>query len=266
MAFHFHKDRDIYIAQQESNASAYLIPFIEKVLSIEKGLRVMEVGCGEGGVLKAFLNRGCTGVGIELLKGKAERAKQTLQEEIDTGRAVVMNKNIYDIDVKYDLEGLFDLIILKDVIEHIHDQDGILKRLRDFLKPGGRIFFGFPPWQMPFGGHQQVLAHRVLSKTPYFHLLPTPLYRGVLKAFGETEKSIKDTLEIKETGITIERFERLIRKNQYSIDLRTFYLINPIYKYKFKLKPRVQFQLLASIPFFRNFVTTAMYYVVKKEG
>ncbi|MBT6163503.1 MAG: hypothetical protein HOH92_07365 [Crocinitomicaceae bacterium] len=105
-----------------------------------------------------------------------------------------------------------------------------------------------------------------MSKTPYFHLLPTPLYRGVLKAFGETEKSIKDTLEIKETGITIERFERLIRKNQYSIDLRTFYLINPIYKYKFKLKPRVQFQLLASIPFFRNFVTTAMYYVVKKEG
>ena len=175
MAFHFHKDRDIYIAQQESNASAYVIPFIEKALSIDKELRVMEVGCGEGGVLKAFLNRGCTGVGIELLKGKAERAKQTLQEEIDTGRAVVMNKNIYDIDVKYDLEGLFDLIILKDVIEHIHDQDGVLNRLRDFLKPGGRIFFGFPPWQMPFGGHQQVLAHRVLSKTPYFHLLPTPL-------------------------------------------------------------------------------------------
>ena len=74
MAFHFHKDRDIYIAQQESNASAYVIPFIEKALSIDKELRVMEVGCGEGGVLKAFLNRGCTGVGIELLKGKEKGA------------------------------------------------------------------------------------------------------------------------------------------------------------------------------------------------
>ncbi len=80
----------------------------------------------------------------------------------------------------------FDLIILKDVIEHIHDQDAILSRLRNFLKPGGHIFFGFPPWQMPFGGHQQVLAHRLLSRTPYFHLLPVPLYRGILKAFGET--------------------------------------------------------------------------------
>ena len=151
----------------------------------------MEIGCGEGGVLKAFLDRGCQGVGIELLKGKAERARDTLKEEIASGQAIVMNKNIYDIDVAADLSRPFDLIILKDVIEHIHDQDAILSRLRDFLSPGGHIFFGFPPWQMPFGGHQQVLAHRFLSRTPYFHLLPVPLYRGILKAFGETTASVE---------------------------------------------------------------------------
>lgn len=265
MAFEFHKNRDVYVAHQRTNASEYLIPFIEKTLSIEPGLRVMEIGCGEGGVLKAFLDRGCQGVGIELSEGKAKRARQTLREEITSGRAVVMNKNIYDIDMESDLDGLFDLIILKDVIEHIHDQDAILKRMHDFLKPGGSIFFGFPPWQMPFGGHQQVLAHKWLSKTPYFHLLPVPLYRGILSAFREKPKAIEDILEIKETGISIERFERLLRKNKYSINSRTFYLINPIYKFKFNLKPRVQFGLIARIPYFRNFVTTCMYYLVQKE-
>ena len=101
----------------------------------------MEIGCGEGGVLKAFLDRGCQGVGIELLKGKAERARDTLKAEISSGQAIVMNKNIYDIDVAADFSSLFDLIILKDVIEHIHDQDAILSRLRNFLKPGGTHLF-----------------------------------------------------------------------------------------------------------------------------
>jgi hypothetical protein len=119
---------------------------------------------------------------------------------------------------------------------------------------------------MPFGGHQQVLAHRFLSRTPYFHLLPVPLYRGILKAFGETPASVENTLEIKETGISIERFERLVGKNHFSIVLRTYYLFNPIYKYKFNLTPRVQFGLLTRIPYFRNFVTTCMYYLVQKEG
>ncbi len=265
MAFHFHKNRDLYIRQQRANAAEFLIPFIEKSLPIVEGMHVMEIGCGEGGVLKAFLDRGCQGVGIELLKGKAERARDTLKAEIASGQAIVMNKNIYDIDVATDVSRPFDLIILKDVIEHIHDQDAILNRLRDFLRPGGHIFFGFPPWQMPFGGHQQVLAHRFLSRTPYFHLLPVPLYRGILKAFGETQASIENTLEIKETGISIERFERLVRKNHFSIALCTYYLFNPIYKYKFNLTPRVQFGLLTRIPYFRNFVTTCMYYLVQKE-
>ena len=178
MAFHFHKNRDLYIRQQRANAAEFLIPFIEEALPIVEGMHVMEIGCGEGGVLKAFLDRGCQGVGIELLKGKAERARDTLKAEISSGQAIVMNKNIYDIDVAADFSSLFDLIILKDVIEHIHDQDAILSRLRDFLRPGGHIFFGFPPWQMPFGGHQQVLAHRLLSRTPYFHLSACPAVTG----------------------------------------------------------------------------------------
>ena len=264
MAFDFHKDRLVYIEHQRLNAVDYVIPFIERTLPVVPGTDVMEIGCGEGGVLKAFVDKGCTCVGVELSSGKAAKARALLSKEISSGTVKIIEKNIYDVDIPEEFPNLFDLIVLKDVIEHIHDQDAIIEKMREFLKPNGRIFFGFPPWHMPFGGHQQILKHRTLSKTPYIHLLPTFLYRWLLQINGQPGE-VASLLEIKETGISIERFERLIRKHGYAMESREYYLINPIYKFKFNLKPRVQFNLLSKIPFFRNFWTTCMYYVVRKE-
>jgi hypothetical protein len=85
----------------------------------------------------------------------------------------------------------------------------------------------------------------------------------VLKTIGgEPQKRVDAILEIKDTGISIERFERIVKKHEYKIDRRTWFLFNPNYEIKFKLKPRKQFALFAAIPFFRNFVTTACYYVI----
>ena len=176
-----------------------------------------------------------------------------------------MRKNIYDVDIEKEMPHLYDLIVLKDVIEHIPEQEKLLAKLRDFLKPNGHIFFGFPPWQMPFGGHQQVAGNKFLSKLPYYHLLPRSLFMGLLNIFGETKESKLALLEIKDTGISIERFEKISKMNNFSIRLRKFYLINPIYSYKFGLKPREQFSFLSKIPYFRNFVTSCMYYLVRKE-
>ena len=116
---------------------------------------------------------------------------------------------------------------------------------------------------MPHGGHQQVCKNKVLTVLPWFHLLPKPLYKGMLKLSGEYDPVIKELLEIKDTGISIERFERLVKGSGYTIPLKTFYLINPIYQYKFGLKPRKQIGIISAIPFFRNFVTTCVYYLIK---
>ncbi|MBL1144551.1 MAG: class I SAM-dependent methyltransferase [Bacteroidetes bacterium] len=265
MAFEFHKDKDTYIKYQQENAENYVIPFIEEKFPLKAGMYVMEIGCAEGGVLKAFLKRGCIGTGVELSESRTKRAELVLADEIAAGQAKLVNKNIYDVDIEIEMPHRFDLIVLKDVIEHIHDQDKVLEKLREFLKPNGQIFFGFPPWQMPFGGHQQIASKKWLSILPYYHLLPMSLFKGFLKLFGENKKTIDELVEIKETGISIERFEKLIKKNSYSISNRTYYLINPIYKYKFNLEPRKQLGLISSIPYLRNFLTTCMYYLVKKE-
>lgn len=260
--FEFHADRKRYFEIQAMNADKYVIPFIEEKKPVRGGMRVLEIGCGEGGVLKAFLDRGCTGVGVELDEPKLVLAREYLQEEITEGKVNFISRDIYNVDVEKDFNGGFDIVVLKDVIEHIHDQEKLIGNMKRFLRPGGVIFFGFPPWQMPFGGHQQICHKKWLASLPYYHLLPAPLYKWILKKNREPWEHL---LEIKETGISIERFERIVKKCGYEIMHDTHFLINPIYEYKFGWKPRKQAALVKSVPYLRNFFTTCVYYMIRAK-
>jgi len=159
----------------------------------------------------------------------------------------------------------FDIIITRDVIEHIPNQELFMKRCRDFMKPDGLYFIGFPPWYNPFGGHQQLLKHKLFSKLPYFHIIPRPLYKGLLKMIGESDVQIDGMLEIYDTRITIDRLNRILKSNKYSILKKTDWFVNPNYETKFGLKPRKQLAIISALPFVRNFLTTASYYVVRAQ-
>lgn len=250
---------------QRENAMEYVIPFIQQYTNIEPEHHVLEVGCAEGGVLQAFLDLGCTGVGVELLPQRLDLARGYLADAIQEDRVSLMAKNVYDVVPEQDFKQLFDLIVLKDVIEHIPNQEQLLQKLGSFLKPGGHIFLGFPPWQMPFGGHQQICRHRLLSKLPYYHLLPATAYRKVLETAGEATHVVQELLEIKTTGLSIGQFEKIARRTNFNISGKQLYLINPIYRYKFGLEPRKQIGILGNVPYLRNFVTTCAYYLLKKE-
>jgi hypothetical protein len=116
---------------------------------------------------------------------------------------------------------------------------------------------------MPFGGHQQICKHKILSRAPYIHLLPRFLYKKLLLAFSESKSTVEALLEVWDTGISIERFEKICRRTGYGFALKRFYLINPIYELKFGLKPLRQLPLLGQIPVLRNFFTTCVYYLIK---
>jgi 2-polyprenyl-3-methyl-5-hydroxy-6-metoxy-1,4-benzoquinol methylase len=250
--------------QQVENARDYVIPFIEQKLKLESGMRVLEVGCGEGGVLKPFFDRGLTTLGVDLDQPRLDLAEDFLSNEISTGRMVFLNQNILEKTFTDQYTGHFDLIILKDVIEHIHGQETFIPFLGTLLRPGGQIFFGFPPWYMPFGGHQQIAKGKWTSKIPWYHLLPMSWYVAILKWGGEGQHAIDSLIDVKQTGISIERFERICKQSGFRIIERQWFLINPIYRFKFGLKPRKQFYLLGLIPFFRNFWTTCAYYTIGK--
>jgi 2-polyprenyl-3-methyl-5-hydroxy-6-metoxy-1,4-benzoquinol methylase len=264
MAFEHHSNHRMRFDQQVENARDYVIPFIEQKLKLESGMRVLEVGCGEGGVLKPFFDRGLTTLGVDLDQPRLDLAEDFLSNEISTGRMVFLNQNILEKTFTDQFTGHFDLIILKDVIEHIHGQETFIPFLGTLLRPGGQIFFGFPPWYMPFGGHQQIAKGKWTSKIPWYHLLPMSWYVAILKWGGEGQHAIDSLIDVKQTGISIERFERICKQSGFRIIERQWFLINPIYRFKFGLKPRKQFYLLGLIPFFRNFWTTCAYYTIGK--
>lgn len=258
-----HYDDQIRYDQQVENSEAYVIPFIESKFPIHPGMKIMEIGCGEGGVLKPLLDQGCFCVGIDLVPERIALAEKFLSHYSKSGKLKLIAKNIYDLDFLGEYRHYFDLIILKDAIEHIPDQNRIIGYLKDLLNTEGQVFFGFPPWYMPHGGHQQICQSKVLSNWPYVHLLPKPIYRGLIKTFREDPSTLRELMEVHDTGISIERFERILKKQGYSITRKQHYLINPIYQYKFRLRPRKQLKWISSIPYFRDFLTTCVYYLVK---
>lgn len=265
MSLYFHGNAPIKFQHQYLVTKEFIIPFLERNKKIESGLKVLELGCGEGGVLKAFTELGCTCLGIDLSVSKIEEGKKLLTDEIANGFLHFETRNIFNQEFQVELFNRFDLIILKDTIEHIPHQKDVLKILRSFLAKDGLIFFAFPPWSMPFGGHQQI-AVKKWGKAPYIHLLPKSLYLGYMGLVGENEATKKELAEIYDTRISIGRFENIAASAGFSTVLKRHYAINPIYQFKFGWKPRIQNKLIAALPYFRDFFTTTVYYLVKSRG
>ncbi|MCC7298946.1 MAG: class I SAM-dependent methyltransferase [Bacteroidia bacterium] len=259
--YEFHGDKQRYFDMTYAVTKEYILPFLQQHIDLNKPIDVLEIGCGEAGVLKAFTDNGHKAFGIELEESRTELAKQFMATEMAAGKVGFLNKDVYDVDVDTDIGHKFDLVILKDVIEHIPVQEKFIPQLHKFLKPGGKVFFAFPPWYMPYGGHQQVLPGKLASKTPWYHLLPGASYRWMLKAFGVNDSGINTMYEIKSTGITIERFLKINKKAGFELSASEYYLFNPIYKFKFGITPRKQWSIIAKIPFLRNFVTMGVYFL-----
>ncbi|MDH4070242.1 MAG: class I SAM-dependent methyltransferase [Ignavibacteria bacterium] len=257
-----HQTPDLYFREQSYTTSHHVIPFIREVMTLNDTTRVLEVGCGHGGNVESFLDIGCETTGLDINPDDIRTAESFLAGHPNRSRLTLISTDIYDANVEE--LGRFDLIVMKDVIEHIHDQTKFMGFIKTFLNEKGRIFLGFPPWYMPFGGHQQVCESRFLSILPFFHLLPVPLYRSVLRMFGESKSRVEELLEVKETGISIERFRRIIINEGYRVDREQFFLISPNYEIKFKMRPVRQIRVLSSISFLRNFLTTCCYYLVRK--
>ena len=257
-----HADRHQYFNEQDISTRKFVMPYIldVKILTpnTSKKYRVLEIGCGEGGNLKPFLESGHECWGVELTKGSYDNAIKFYAESPLKENLHLLNKDIYDVSSN-DLNGTFDIIFLKDVIEHIPNQEKFMKHLKQFLAPGGVAFFAFPPWRMPFGGHQQVCQSKFVSHCPYIHLIP----KAFLKLFRVSNDDINFMDEVKKTGLSIRRFDKILEEENYKLLKKTHWLINPNYETKFGLKPR-RLPEIFQIPFVKDFYTSAMYYLVTK--
>lgn len=98
---------------------------------------VLELGCGAGGTGRAALEAGKAGryVGLELSPTAAAVAREKLTE--------VLVGDVAEVDLS-PLRGAFDALIISEVLEHLTDPWTVLSRLRQCLKPGGRVYASSP--------------------------------------------------------------------------------------------------------------------------
>lgn len=252
-----HTNRKRYFEEQAHTARNYYIPYIMSRMN-HLPPQILEVGCGEGGNLLPFAEKGCEVTGVDLITSRIEQAKSFFSEKDQEGTFI--SSDIFALE---DLNQRFPLILVHDVIEHIDHKEQFLTDLKKYLSPGGIIFIGFPAWQMPFGGHQQIAKGKFISHLPFIHLLPYTLYKYVLRICGEQESTIKELLSIKQTKCTIEMFQRIARRTNYQIINEQLYFINPHYQVKFGLTPRKLNKFIARIPFVRNLFSTSCFYMIK---
>ena len=252
-----HSDHKQYFDELAITSNKYFLPYIQKFFNIDKDLKIIEIGCGEGGNLLPFARKGCNVTGVDIAKDKIQSAIEYFEQEGVQARFIAS-----DVFKLKELEHEFDLIICHDVIEHITDKKGFISKCQVLLKPQGLMFMSFPAWQMPFGGHQQICKSKFLSHLPWFHLLPRFMYKGMLKMFGE-KQHLDELLDIKQCKCPIEKFEKIIKESPFVKLHRLFWFINPHYEIKFHLKPRRLWRWVGGIPWVRNFFTTSSFYMLK---
>jgi len=96
--------------------------------------RVLDIGCGAGGVGRAIRERAGHLTGIELDPAAAERAAETY-DVIRVGPAEEMLEA---------LEGPFDTVLAYDVLEHLVDPNRVLRRVRELAGPGALLHVSIP--------------------------------------------------------------------------------------------------------------------------
>ncbi len=257
-----HSNRLQYFNELANTAREYYIDYLKNQFNFSSNCKILEIGCGEGGNLLPFAELGYEVMGIDISKTRIEQAQEFFDYYNASGKFVC--QNFITADKPQTEDERFDIILIHDVIEHIEPnfKHEFVSNIKPFLRKNGIIFFGFPAWQNPFGGHQQI-TRGFASKLPFIHLLPNFMYKGILKMSKVSQNAIDELMSIKRSKMPVEKFERLTKDCGFSIIDCSFWFINPHYKQKFGLQPRRVWKWASHIPYFRNFYTTAAFYLLK---
>jgi SAM-dependent methyltransferase len=114
----------------------------------EQPLRILDVGCGAGGMLGPLARFG-------EVRGFDESA-ELVQVCRDRGFADVAVAGAYELPVA---DGFADLVTLFDVIEHIPDDVRALRECGRALRSGGLVFISTPAYQFLYANNDRVAHH-----------------------------------------------------------------------------------------------------------
>lgn len=153
---------------------------IEKFIPNIRNRRILDYGCGNGGIGITFANSDCNQVWLADVPLPLFRILKRVLSSEDNKNSKSSRINFIDITEKFPLKENYDFISCMDVLEHVVNPDLILKHLVEHLNKDGYLYI-----DVFFGG-----AH-----APY-HLVENnkfiPIWKDIIKSCGLDEVSIND--------------------------------------------------------------------------
>lgn len=182
------------------------LAFIERSIQGKEfsGLRILEIGCGNGYLLKRLRDAGAEVLGIEP------------GEHGQYGKGIWGVPIVHGLFPDVEVQGEFDLVIAFALLEHVENPQTFLSLVKANLKPSGKVIIGVPD-ESPYiiNGDVSTLFHEhwsyfdavTLSSTlrlaGYKELLIEPSsFGGFLYCVMQSVKEIlSPPLEIKATSV-----------------------------------------------------------------
>jgi len=124
-----------------------------EALRLERGQRLLEVGCGWGGMLRYSAQRGVQVTGITLSQRQQKYVQQRIAEE-----KLPAEVRYQDFFTFRPVER-FDAISMMGVIEDLSDYRSVMRSLSRWLEPGGRVYLDFAAERKRFNTHSFVTTH-----------------------------------------------------------------------------------------------------------
>lgn len=125
---------------------------VDRLLELNDGLRVLEVGCGQGHLTKRLLERGLDVTGID--------ANPNAPEVANTDRVLHMRGE----DLAFE-DDSFDVIVSVHAIEHIPALEEAIAEMARVLRRGGRAMHVYPA--EPIMGLYAIPTSVILYGTPF---------------------------------------------------------------------------------------------------
>jgi SAM-dependent methyltransferase len=127
-----------------------------EMISHAGGKTFLEVGCGPGSLSSRLCANGWKGVGIDFSPTAIAEARTNLDEYIQNDRYRLIHGDLFDVDLG---KKKFDVGLSMMVMEHVTNHVGFVKRIVEFIKPGGHVIVGVPGRRDRWGIEDETVGH-----------------------------------------------------------------------------------------------------------
>ncbi len=114
----------------------FIMPWMLELMGDVSGLRILDLGCGEGGYARELARRGAHVTAVDCSAGAIAYAVEAAKAE-----GVEVTHLVRNASDRGDLpDGAFDLVRCAMMLMDVEDLCGTLREVHRVLKPGGKVY------------------------------------------------------------------------------------------------------------------------------